>query len=183
MDEQETEIIEPRSNGTAPAATLLESLRERRTLAANDRTHDVLVPRYGGRVALRCGPVSGQTQARLLERTRESKDPDRDFNLNADWLIAACREVMVRDSYHEPWQSLGALNGGEPVKLDETLAELLALEPAAKTAREVLRALFSLAPSPELAITLAGSEYVGWAGAVNEELDEEFVGESSSAGK
>ncbi len=188
MSDEDTQVIFPAPvNGQAEEpeepqeaetpSTLLESLRAKRAELAAEQTHEVLVPGYAGRVAIRCGPISGRQQAALLDRLAKSKSPERDVNLNADYLIAACREVVVRDGYDQPWQSLADVNGGEPVGVEPHLADLLALQPTAPTARGVLFSLFALAPSPEVAITIAGGEYIGWAGGINEELDEAYLGE------
>ena len=165
-------------NGTPPTSLIAE-LRQRRAELAEEQTLELLIPGYGGKLALRLGPINGATQSALLERLAKSKDRERDFNLNADYLVAACREIVGRERWEDPWTPLGELAQTEgTIKLDDRLVELLQLEPASRTAREVLRALYSGAPSAEVAITLAGGEYVQWAGAANVEVDEVFAGES-----
>ena len=78
---------------------------------------------------------------------------------------------------------MAEMDGGEPVGIEQRLVELLKLTPAAISSRELLRSLFALAPSPELAINVAAGEYVDWARAADEDVDTEFVGESPSAPK
>jgi hypothetical protein len=131
-------------------------------------------------LGLRVGPLTSREQTRLNSRMAASKSPDREAIYNADTLIAATREVVVRDAEDQPWQSLGSLNGGEPVGFDAELVKLLSLDPSASTARAMLRELFALAPSPDLAVNLASAEYMTWAGGVSEDLDREYVGESAS---
>jgi hypothetical protein len=166
--EEETVVLEPE-----PDESVLGELRRRRREMGTALSHEILVPGYQGMVALRVGPISGQQQSRLMERMTRSKSPEKDVNLNADYLIAACREVVVRRE-GEQWQSIPSEDG--TVGLDERLVDALELPPVSK-ARDVLRALFSLAPSPEIAITIAGGEYISWAAGQSEELDEEFLGE------
>lgn len=186
--DEETELLEPEqlvsgSNGAAPSS-LLSELRGRRDEIAANQTLELLVPGYRGKLALRVGPIDGRVQTTLLERLAKSKAPDRDFSLNADYISAALREVVGRETFDGEWRPLGEiaqLEGDQTVRLDDRLIGLLGLEPASRTAREVLRSLYGLAPSPEVAITLAGGEYISWAGSANAEVDEEFAGESLGA--
>jgi hypothetical protein len=189
MTEQPTEVFhlrpdepaaDPDANGEEPTSYLAE-LRARRAELAGSRTFDLAVPGYRGKVGLRLGPISGRQQTQLVERLARSKAPEKDFNLNADYLIAALREVVGRQQDGDEWRPFWELAQLEPdttVKLDKRLVELLQLEPAADSAREVLRALYALAPAPEVAITFAGGKYMQWAAAEDDTLDEEFAGES-----
>jgi len=187
VSETETEIVYPAENGDAsfafaepePAAagSLLDRLRARRAEIAAEQTTELLVPGYGGLVALRVGPIDARTQSKIAHRVMQSKAPDREWNAAADVLIAATREVVVRGEVDDPWLSI---DEEEPVGISNRLAEALgfAQEP---TARGVLVALFGLAPSPESAITSVSADYGSWASGADEEVDDAFVGESQGA--
>jgi hypothetical protein len=170
--EADTVILPP-----PKTSSLLDALRARRAEMLDEQTTDLLVPGYNGMLALRVGPLTGREQSRLTSRMAQSKSPDREATYNADTLITATRELVVRNTEGEPWQSLGSLNGGDPVGIDDRLVELLDLKPAALTARATLRALFALAPSPDIAINLASAEYITWAGGITEDVDADYVGE------
>lgn len=176
----ETQIIEPSENGaTASPESVLEVLRARRREHAEQRSFDADVPGYGGQLVLRLGPLPGATLTRLRERIERSRSPERDVNLNADMLLAACRVVCVRArlANGELGRPMELLDEHEqPVRIDERLAERLSMD--VEGARPLLFAIFSLANSPEVAIsTLAGS-YMEWAASASSDADEEFLGES-----
>jgi hypothetical protein len=173
-DDDDTAIIEPH----VATGSLLDSLRARRDKQAAEQSIELLVPGYSGLLALRCGPLTGVVQSRLVERMQRSKSPDRDSALNADFLINACTDVVARETTEDEWQSVGDFDDAGPVRVDERLVSLLKLDPGAKNARATLRSLFSFAPSPDTAISLAANEYGQWAAAANEEVDEDFAGES-----
>jgi hypothetical protein len=178
-EEEVTRIIQtPRKT-----STLLEQLRSRRDDIASEHTIDITVPGYRGQLALRCAPVEPRQLAAIARRVTTSRSPDRELMSNMDTLILACREIVVRESDGEEWRSMAELDGGEPVGIEERLVGLLKLQPESLTSRELLRSLFALAPSPELAINVAAGEYVDWARAADEDVDAEFVGESPSAPK
>jgi len=93
-------------------------------------------------------------------------------------LIAACRAVLGRARDTDPLRVLPGPDG-EPVKLDATLAQYLGFPEA--RARGLVRAVFGGANSPDLAVAQTAGEYWEWATSVNEEVDEELVGESPAA--
>jgi hypothetical protein len=176
--------LDAEETGPAPLGpNLLDQLRAVRTEAARDFHYHVIVPGYSGRIAVRCKPIGSRTSSALAARLSKSRSPEAAFEMSADTLIAACEEVVVRDDWQDEWQSLGSLNGGEPVGIGNELVELLTLEPAqGGRAREVVRSLFGLAPAPELALGTAVGEYLTWASAADEEVDEVFSGNSPGAG-
>ena len=69
-----------------------------------------------------------------------------------------------------------AADGDEPASLKE-LVEVVGLGEA-RTAREAMRLLFQGAHSPETALTSTAGDWHEWATNANEEVDEQFVGES-----
>jgi hypothetical protein len=167
------EVDEADENGRAPDS-LIEQLRARRSERAAEQHVDLEVPGWDG-IVLRLGPLDGRVLPRLRERYEKSRSPDRDFNLNADTLIAACRSVHAR------------LDGrllvitdadGEPCRVDARLAERLGIELPSGRSRELLLALFHRANSPEVAIATAANRYVEWASSATSESDEELLGES-----
>jgi len=181
-EEEVTQILEPQedehTNGHHPgaASSVWDALQAKRALLGEDRHLDLEVPGTFGMFTLRLGPVSGRKQAQLTDRLQKSRSPDRDFNLNADYLIAACQGVLAR---HDAADDLELMVDelGEPIKLDSRLAQAFGL-PSDTPGREIVRRLYGGAPSPEMSITMAGGEYVGWAAGMTPELDEEALGEA-----
>jgi hypothetical protein len=157
-----------------PDGSVLDVIRERRSAKAVEHVYDMQVPGYGGLLIVRCAPLAGAALTPLRLRLERSKDPSRDFALAADILIAACENVLARRSQAAELEPLDPT--GEPVEINERLAELLRVE--ATSARQVVRELFSLAPSPELAVGDAVGDYLGWATGVDADLDEGLLGES-----
>jgi hypothetical protein len=178
-EDTEPDIIPDNGNGNghhpAAAASVWEALSQRRAQLAGERHLDLEVPGTFGMFSLRLGPISGQKQAQLTDRLQKSKSPDRDFNLNADFLANACQAILGRQDRNEELEPLTAPDG-QPLDL-HSLGALFGL-PAGTRAREVIRQLYSGAPSPEMAVTIAGGEYVAWAGGIGPELDEEALGEA-----
>lgn len=151
--------------------SLLGMLKAQRSTLAQQHTLDLPVPGWRNMLALRLGPISGAQQARLFERVQ--KHPAA---ANVDTVIAACQSVLGRAREVDAWEVL-ADTDGEPFKLDYLLAEQLGIEDA-KTAREVVGALFEGANSPGLALASFANEYLEWARESSEEVNEEFLGES-----
>ena len=176
MSEAEVHSLEPKPKTTS---SVLDALRERRASYVREATLDLDVPGYSGRLALRCGPIAGSVLTRLRERMERSRSPERDYNLNADTLIAATRDVVGRLAEADEYQPL---DPDEPMRLDHVLAETLDFPPGAN-AREVVRGLFGLAPSPDVAVGVAAGRYMEWAAAINEQADEDYLGESPEARK
>ena len=175
-DEATTQIIKAVPSQTD--TSLLDTLRTRRDEHAVAQTVEMEVPGYNGMVALRLRALTGREQTQVATRLERSRSPEKELTANMDTLILACDEVVVRGEYGEPWQSLGSYDGDEPVAIDARLVELLHLTPTTDTARETLRSLFALAPSPDLAIGSVVNDYIDWMRAANDEIDREFVGES-----
>jgi len=169
---------------TAPApvedSPLLAAVRAERAKAAERHVYDLDVPGYGGLLVLRLGPVGGRVGTQLRERWIQSKSPDKDTNLNADTIIAACQEALGRV---EQGGELVPLDDEMPVRLDDELVRMLHLNvdsPNGKppTARQVLFALFDATHDPDLAIARAGGEFMEWASTADSQISEEALGES-----
>lgn len=181
--DDETQVLPAVTNGNGDGgddgeglASVFAKLRDMRAEHAVEQTYDIEVPGYGGLLFLRCGPISGPTLATLRGRMMRSKTPDRDVDLAIDVLVAACREVMVRLNVDDELQPA---DEDEPMRVDERLAVSLGL--TGRSAREVMRELYSSVPSPELAIVAESNAYYEWASAANDEIDSTFLGESEAA--
>jgi hypothetical protein len=170
--------VSPESNGhqAGAAGSVWEQIQAKRAQLAGDRFIDLEVPGTFGLFALRLGPISGQRQAALTDRMQKSRSPDRDFNLNADYLIAACRGLLGRDDPEAPLVELTDASG-EPLRLDRRTAEAFRL-PEQTTARELLRHLFAGVPSPSTAVNMTVVDYLQWASGMTSDLDEEALGEA-----
>jgi hypothetical protein len=168
-------VEQPAENGAA-ASPVLEVLRQRRAERSAERTFDLDVPGYGGLLVLRCGPITGQTLSRLRERLERSRSPERDLNLNADVLIAACRSVLARAKPEDELVELEDDDG--PVRLDSRLAAMF--EMPASSARQVVVGVYSLANVPELAVATAASDYMEWASSAASEVEASMLGESEA---
>ena len=173
----EPTLILEKSNGHGPASSAFDVLREKRREHTASQSFDLNVPGYGDLLVLRCGPISGALFSRFRERHERSRSPERDFNLNADVLLAACQEVLWRpvpDAQPDAFS-----DDDEPMTLDERLAEGLGF--AATSGRELVRQLFGAAPIPEVSLSNTMNGYMEWATALNAEADQEFAGESPAA--
>jgi hypothetical protein len=98
---------------------------------------------------------------------------------NLDILIAACQTMLMRTDDGQ-WEPL--TDGGEPVRFDETLSSLLGLGVApieqGGTAREIVTAAFSTAPSPPLAVANHVILLTNWMAGEGEVDEESLLGES-----
>ncbi len=181
LADEETMILPPgERNGDAPTS-IVDALRAKRADRALDQTFDLEVPGWGGMLVLRCGPLPQGTLSKLVERATTSRARSTMLDANCDMLIAACREVWGRKT---PGAELEVVPDadGEPLRLTKHLAEVLQLngpdgEPLQR-GRDVVIAVYSGVPSPELAIGQSTTEYMEWATAANQDIDEELLGES-----
>lgn len=170
----DTVELEPEPVEVAPAGSVLDVIRARREARAAEHEYDMPVPGYGGLLVLRCEPLAGEDLTPLRLRLERTRDPARDFALAADILAGACVNVLARRA---PGAKLEPLDPtGDPVTIGERLAELLRVD--ATSARELIRAVFSLAPSPELAVGDAVGDYLSWAQGADADLDDGLKGES-----
>jgi len=157
----------------AADANVLGALKRARARVAEQQTYDLAVPGWRDLLVLRLGPISGTQQQRIIDRaTRRSSAPS---SADTDLLVAAFREVLGRAT---PTSELAVLvdADGDPVGLDERLANLLDLGPV-HSAREVVHVLFAGANSPPAAIQAASGEWVEWARSADDEVNEGFLGE------
>jgi hypothetical protein len=167
------------TNTSAPTAgdsSVLAALKAQRAQIAEEHTLDLDVPGYQGLLVLRMGVVPNRQLQAIRDRAERSKSPDAESNGNADLVITGCQDVLGRASTEDALESLG--DGHGPMGLSSNLAALLQLDLASDGARGVLLALFSLAPSPELAIGVSAAQYVEWMRTGTQEIDEALLEKS-----
>jgi len=160
-------------NGNGAGASHLDWLRARHDAISADHTLDVEVPGYQGRLVVRYGRVPVSAIARAQDMmAKPGRDGEGMLFGNVDFLVAACREVLVRndDGELEPIDP-----SGEPRRFDPELARLLGSETT--TARATVRWLFANDP----AVMVQAGEVMQWTVENREEADEELMGESGPA--
>jgi hypothetical protein len=150
----------------------LDFLRARHTELARDRTLDLDVPGYQGRLVVRYGAVPYATVARSARVLSEpGASADAMFASSADTLIAACREVLYRGEDGE----LEAIGPDAPYRYDQKLADLLGS--ATTTARQLVHWLFGGDEAAKVRIGSQAGELVGWLQDVDSETTEALAGE------
>jgi hypothetical protein len=156
------------SEANGAGGSHLDWLRARHAALKADRTKDMPVPGYDGRVVVRYGPVPWSIMTKL-QQPLTAGEPDATMlaKANADAVIAACRDVLVRDDAGE----LEGINPDGSVRFGPELAALLGAD--ATTARGVVDWLF---PS-EWAVAAHASELVTWTQAATREDNDALVGE------
>lgn len=158
MDEDELPPIaldSPPSNGNVSA---LDWLRERHEALKAERTLDLPVPGYSGRLVLRCRPVPWSVMSRIQPLlAREDRDARNLLAAQCDAIIAACFEVR--------------LDGEAIGRVDPDLADLFGQ--VTTTARGTLEAIF---PN-EFAINAAAGELLTWTQDADADVAGDFVGE------
>lgn len=150
----------------------LDRIRRRRDELAAERHHDADLPGYGGAVVLRFGAVSWEQIQEIGARAQKDKGERRLLNAQADLLITACREVLVRVD-----EELVPIDDPGPVRFDQHLADALGLEPGERSARAVLFEAFELANAPDVAIAAMSAEVQQWMGESDGEIDQVLLGE------
>lgn len=140
---------------TNGAGSHLDWLRTRHAAITADRHLDMDVPGYEGRLVIRYGPVPWAAITRMQSLLdRPDKDGRGMLAAQADMLIAACREVLVRAD--EDAELVSVDPSGEKRRFDPKLAELFGLE--ASTARATIEWLF---PN-EIALAVQAGEVLDW---------------------
>jgi hypothetical protein len=156
----------PALNGNASHLAWLKSRHEALTA---DRTKDVEVPGYDGRVVLRCAPVPwrviGRTQTLA---NREDREGSALAAANADVVIGACREVLFR---YDDGELRSIDPSGDTRRIDADLAALFGRD--VKSAREALRCLI---PN-EVVVAVVAGEILTWTTDMDNEVAGELAGE------
>jgi hypothetical protein len=168
-------VEEPQPIQAAPGDSVLDAVRKRREALVQDRYLDLEVPGYNRCLVLRCGPIDAKKLGQVRERAAKVGGGAAmlDFGFNADVITDSCREVLGRRSPEDELEGIDP--EGEPVRIDARLAELLGVK--ADRARDLLRALYSGAPSPEVAIERAQIDLYQWSSGQEAELEEDLLGE------
>lgn len=152
--------------------SVLARIRRRRESLARDRHIDIDLPGYGGDVVMRFGPLAWEAIGQIQGRVQKAKGPRRLVDAQADFLIAACREVLFRVG-----DDLVPIAEGEDVRFDARLAAALNLTEFAASARAVLFEAFALTNSPDLAVATVATELGQWMGETDIDIDEVLLGE------
>lgn len=164
---EETEHVEIPQKGDA--GSLLASLRAKREAIASERHLDLDIPGYDGQLVARYGPVAWEVIDKIAERVNRSNSPRADVHGAADLLIAACREILIRQN-----DELISLNhaiadfGDEPVTYSHRLDEVLGIN--AGSSREVVIQAFN----NDLALVPHQATLLRWLQESDQEVDEDF---------
>jgi hypothetical protein len=154
--------------------SVLSALKAQRDEIHADRHLDREVPGWRGFLVLRLGPLSVGQQTALTNRIMQTKAKQLP-NANVDELIAAFQCALGRAVAGGDLEIIPGPDG-EPAGLKE-LVDVLDLG-RASTAREAMRLVFSLANNPEAAIVAVSNDYREWGSNADEEVDQQFTGES-----
>ena len=155
-------------------ASVLSALKAQRAEIGIERHFDYEVPGWRGLLVLRFGAITPAQQTEIANRVVASKGRQVP-NSNLDTLVAAYRCGLGRATPDGDLEVIPAPDG-EPAGL-KALVDVLGLGPVDR-ARSAMRLLFAGANSPETALTSLGADWHDWATNANEEVDEQFVGES-----
>jgi hypothetical protein len=171
-------------------ASLRERLRAQRERQLAPKTLTLRVPGWQDpEVHIRYRPLEWDRLVAMLE---DADGASSALEANLQALVDACDALLVRDPDDETPVSLagrlreqGEEVDGE-VRFGGVAVELLELTVAdedggaqrpARTSREVARALFSGAISPEIAIAEHAARLGSWMRGVQEEVDDALLGE------
>ena len=153
-----------------------ERLRKRRETISQPRVRDEAIPGYGGYLIARYHIVPWEVVSKIAQRAEKAGDTDPRTTLNAqiDLLVSACEGLFVKNGDGDKPTLEPLLDGeGQIIKYDKRLAENMQFE--ANSAREVVLGLFV----QELAIANHHNKILEWMQGEAEDVDEEFLGESS----
>jgi len=154
--------------------SVLDTIRKRRDALAGEHHLDIQVPGYNGCLVIRCGPIDPAKLAKARDRMTRAGAISTDFGWAADLIIDSCQEVMGRRRPEDP---LEPLVPGETLRINHDLAEHLNLQIPSGRARDLLTAIFSLAPSPQVAIERAQLELYQWSSGAEAEVEGDLLGE------
>ena len=172
-DDEPTRVALPPTHGQA---SLLDALREERARLGGDKHLDVIIPGWRGKIGLRLGPIPAKVLHTIVERSNRTKSQEKESEMMADTLIAACQAVVARVSEQDEFEVIED-DEGNPVQVDASLVEMIGLDIPRPSSRAVLYALFANANAPSLALAHVNAEYMQWVRESDIDLDEEFRGE------
>jgi hypothetical protein len=165
---QEADVVEePEVDGPEPFAesdddriapgSVLAQLRARARQLAERQTVDLPIPGYDD-IGL-VGRYTAISLARTLERSNTFNPVMPEWQVAADSLSRALVQLVIRDP---ETGELEPFAPGVALRFDDDLVDALGLQPAARTAREVLKALCGGGELGESRISAHFMAYQGW---------------------
>jgi hypothetical protein len=161
------------TNGNGAGASHLDWLRARHEVISADRHLDLDVPGYQGRLVIRYGAVPWSVISKAQDKiAKPGRDGEGSLLAQVDFLIAACREVLVResDSAGEP-EPIDP--NGDTRRFDPELAALL--NSGTSNARALVRWLFANDP----AVAVQAGEVMSWSIDTDADVTDDLMGESA----
>jgi len=165
------------SNGAPGLASeetesLIGQLREQRKKIGSKKHVDLPVPGYEmPELVVRYKRLDWDEVKKIAQTAEESRHPQAELMGQIDLIIRSTDQILIRhDGKVAPLSSAFPEIGEEPVGWDKRLLQALAPELEVKTARGVVRAIFS----NDLAITDLHLDLWRWMKASNQEADEDF---------
>lgn len=110
----------------------VDELRERNR-SKRERTLDKAIPEWDGEVVVRYGRIS---KKQLVKSARAGAKGDIDL------LVAACREILVRDDRGQLEPASGYDGHPAPVRFDTRLRDMFELGDRNDTQEKIVRAMF-----------------------------------------
>jgi hypothetical protein len=161
------------TNGGPPAGDRLAAIRQRRKELTQKRALTLIVPGYGGLVAVRYKALPREEFAAYYNKLQEQAEPTENDNL--DLLIRCCQAVLVRQTTDDEWEPFD-LDQAEPTTFSSgNLATLLGEE--ANSAREEVKVLFSPDGSQPMAPEAHVDPLISWQSDVDFKVDRALLGE------
>lgn len=143
-------VLQP-SNGSA-SPSILDRLREAYAAGESERT--TIIPIAPGRyqdLAAKYRPFDWDLKRKLQRRAEKTNDygPEANANFQARLVADACLSIMIRPAPGEDWveahtlNPIGKLSGGQVIRYDRHLAEVLGMELiGGETQADVCRLVF-----------------------------------------
>lgn len=169
MEAEMEELGEVDELVSSSSQSLMEELRAKRQQLQEERELLIDIPGYEGLLVGVYQPLTWDKLRAIAETVekneRKTKSKRAELMGQIDTIASACKEVRVREG--------GKLKSiGEGVRYDDELAEFMGLD--ATKARQVVHGLFV----NELAITGHYNELVEWMQETDQEVNDDFLGES-----
>jgi hypothetical protein len=172
-----------------PTESLQQQLQRQRAEAQENTTVRLPIPGYGGRLIGVYHLIDYKTQRRIVSRNmrvqgkdKEDREATQELYTAADNLLACCDHVEVRVPLEadESAKTEAAEFNAAGHKLGVAFAEYLGLHDPDKEEQITPRgAIFLIIPQPALVVAHAG-QLMGRQGIVDQEIDEEQLGEADA---
>lgn len=138
----ETAIAEPQGGVRRPD-NMRDQLRRKREEIGSQETIDLDVPGYDGMLVARYRSLPYDEIKAIADSAEAGSNPRKELVANADFLIRACEQVLIRDEAGlRPISADFPEIGEEPCGFDVRLAQALALE-GVDSARQVILKVFN----------------------------------------